>query len=90
MPDETLTFFDGALTVDGPAFDAASMVELSEQQIMDQIAARLSDMYDRIPAQDVARLVHREHARFDGRPIRDFVPLFVERHAKEELARIIG
>lgn len=66
------------------------MVELSEQQIMERIAARLSDMYDRVPAEEVARLVDREHARFDGRPVRDFVPLFVERHAKEALGRISG
>lgn len=65
------------------------MVELSEQQIVERIAARLSDMYDRVPAEEVARL-DREHARFDGRPVRDFVPLFVERHAKEALGRISG
>ena len=66
------------------------MVELSEQQIMDQIVMRLIEMYERVPSQEVTRLVHREHARFEGRPIRDFVPLFVERHAKAELAKLSG
>jgi hypothetical protein len=32
--------------------------------------------------------VHHNHARFDGRPIRDFVPLFVERAAKRQLAKV--
>jgi hypothetical protein len=33
-------------------------------------------------------VVHQTHAKFDGRPVRDFVPLFVERGAKEELMRL--
>jgi len=35
-------------------------------------------------------VVHRNHARFDGRPVRDFVPLFVERGARQELAKLGG
>lgn len=66
------------------------MVELSEQQIMDHIAERLIGLYQGVPADEVAQLVHREHARFQGRPIRDFVPLFVERCAKAELAKLNG
>jgi hypothetical protein len=34
--------------------------------------------------------VHEQFARFDGRPIRDFVPLFVERSAKAELNNLGG
>jgi hypothetical protein len=33
-------------------------------------------------------VVHHNHAKFDGRPVRDFVLLFVERGAKEELMRL--
>jgi hypothetical protein len=36
----------------------------------------------------VTVVVHRYHARFDGRRIRDFVPLFVERLARAELANL--
>jgi hypothetical protein len=36
----------------------------------------------------VASVVHDVHARFDGRPLRDFVPLLVERTAKSELDRL--
>jgi len=35
-------------------------------------------------------VVHHNHARFDGRPVRDFVPLFVERGARQELAQLDG
>src|ERR1700750_2499927 len=40
------------------------------------------------PPDTVTIVVHRNHARFDGRPVRDFVPLFVERGANKELARL--
>ena len=62
------------------------MGELSEQQILNQIAGRLAESYRNVPADEVSRVVHSQYVRFDGRPIRDFVPLFVERHAKTELA----
>jgi hypothetical protein len=32
--------------------------------------------------------VHSRPARFDGRPIRDYVPLFVERRARLELSTL--
>jgi len=41
-------------------------------------------------AETVTTVVHRNHARFDGRPVRDFVPLFVERGARQELAKLGG
>jgi hypothetical protein len=66
------------------------VIELSEQQIMDQIADRLSDIYRDVPAETVSRLVHVHHSRYDGRPIRDFIPLFVERRARAELDKLEG
>ncbi|KUI45467.1 hypothetical protein AU198_17855 [Mycobacterium sp. GA-1199] len=64
------------------------MIELSEQQVLDQIADRLSVSYPSVPADAVTGLVREHHARFEGRPIRDFIPLFVERKARAELERI--
>ena len=66
------------------------VIELNEQQIIDQIAERLSGMYTSVSPDAVSRLVHAEYARFNGRPVRDFVPLFVERSAKAELAKLDG
>ncbi|WP_372515347.1 three-helix bundle dimerization domain-containing protein [Mycolicibacterium hodleri] len=37
-------------------------------------------------AETVATVVRPEHADFDGRPVRDVIPLFVERRARRELA----
>ena len=61
------------------------MTELSEKQTIDQLAGRLAASYQQVEPAQVNRIVLEEYARFEGRPIRDFVPLFVERHAKDEL-----
>ncbi|AFM16978.1 hypothetical protein Mycch_2195 [Mycolicibacterium chubuense NBB4] len=64
------------------------MVALSEQQIIDQLAQRLADAHTAVERAQVAEIVREHYSRFDGRPIRDFVPLFVERNAKADLAKI--
>ena len=64
------------------------MIALSEQQIIDELAGRLVDVYVPIEPAQVSRIVNEEYARFNGRPIRDFIPLFVERNAKEELSKL--
>lgn len=63
------------------------MIQLSEQETIDQLAARLVGVYAQIEPAQVSRVVQEEYARFEGRPIRDFIPLFVERNATKELAK---
>jgi hypothetical protein len=36
----------------------------------------------------ISRVVTAEYTRFEGRPIRDFVRLFVERNARAELSKL--
>lgn len=64
------------------------MIELSEQQSIDHITQRLTGAYPTVSPDAVSRLVQEEHARFHDSRIRDYVPLFVERHAKTELAKL--
>jgi hypothetical protein len=64
------------------------VIELSEQTIIEHIVARLRSRYPAISESTVATVVHDVHARFDGRPLRDFVPLLVERNARSELDRL--
>jgi len=61
------------------------VIELSEQTVIDQLVARLTSRYPAISESTVSSVVRDVYARYDGRPLRDFVPLFVERHAKSEL-----
>lgn len=64
------------------------VIESSEQQIIAQLAQRLVGVYPQVDPTHVSRLVQEEYARFDGRPIRDFIPLFVERKANGALTKL--
>ena len=64
------------------------VIELSEQTVIDQMVTRLASQYPTISTSTVSTVVHDVHSRYAGRPLRDYVPLFVERNAKYELARL--
>jgi hypothetical protein len=64
------------------------VIDLSEQTVIEQLVVRLTDRYPAISQATVASVVLETHARFDGRPLRDFIPLLVERNAKSELERL--
>ena len=66
------------------------MVDSSESTAIQQVVDRLKQSYPSVPPDTVTTVVHQNHARFDGRPVRDFVPLFVERGARQELAKLGG
>jgi hypothetical protein len=66
----------------------SGVIELSEQTVIEALVARLTSRYPTISEATVSTVVRDVHARYDGRPLRDFVPLFVERHAKSELERL--
>ena len=66
------------------------MVGSSEWTAIQQVVDRLKQSCPSVPPDIVTTVVHHNHARFDGRPVRDFVPLFVERGARNELAKLGG
>lgn len=66
------------------------MIELTEQTIIDLLVDRLAQKYPTVPADKVAEVVKARYARFDDRPIRDYIPLFVERAARSDLAQLSG
>jgi hypothetical protein len=61
------------------------VIELSEQTIIDEVTDRLTSKYPTIPPDTLTAVVRGVHARFNGRPVREYVPLLVERLAGEEL-----
>jgi len=61
---------------------------LSEQTVIDKLVERLSSGYPAIDPTTVASVIRDVHARYEGRPLREYVPLFVERNAKAELNRL--
>jgi hypothetical protein len=76
-----LTEFDFVVN----AWESDAVIELSEQTIIDQITERLTTKYPTIPPDTLTAVVRGVHARFDGRPVREYVPLLVERIAEQEL-----
>ena len=46
------------------------------------------DAYAQVEPAKILSIVNREYARFSGSPIRDFIPLFVERNAKTALSKV--
>jgi hypothetical protein len=65
------------------------VIELSEQQIIEQFAQRLAGAYAHVEPDQIARVVNDEYSRFDGRPIHDYIPLFVERHSADRLSKLV-
>ncbi|MFC7671851.1 three-helix bundle dimerization domain-containing protein [Mycolicibacterium sp. GCM10028919] len=61
------------------------MARDSERHQIQQVITRLTATYPEVPQARIVDVVKTVHARFDGRPLREFVPLFVERAAKAEL-----
>ena len=68
--------------------DAEFVAQQSESHQIDQVVTRLSATYPTVSQTRVVEVVRTVHADFDGRPLREFVPLFVERRAKQELSQL--
>ena len=62
------------------------MTDSGELDAIGDVVNRLTQRFPAVPSDTVARVVETNYARFEGRPVRDSVPLFVERGAGRELA----
>jgi len=60
-------------------------VMTGEEAALRAAAARLCTRFPELPPEVVTDALRAAHARFEGRPIRDFVPLLVERAAAAAL-----
>jgi hypothetical protein len=63
------------------------MITMDEHQALEHIQSRLAARFPAVPAETVRLTVTSVHARFDGR-VRNYVPILVEREAKERLAAL--
>ena len=64
------------------------MVDAGEWAAIEHLVDRLKKSHPEVSPDTIMTVVHHNHARFDGRPIRDFVPLFVERTATRQLSQV--
>jgi hypothetical protein len=67
---------------------ASLMAEISEDLLIAEVERRLTNKYAHVPTDQVCTAIQRVYAQFEQSPIRDFVPLLVERRASAELATL--
>ncbi|HEY3717689.1 MAG TPA: hypothetical protein VGL39_24445 [Jatrophihabitantaceae bacterium] len=51
-----------------------------------RVVARLRQQFPELPADAVEQAVYGRYDQFDGAPIRDFLPILVERSAHQDLS----
>jgi hypothetical protein len=61
------------------------VIRVSEETLLVDIERRLIDEFPCVSTVVVDVLIRQEHARFETNPIRDFVPLLVEKQARQQL-----
>ena len=64
------------------------MAETNETHLIAHVEQRLTSKYSQFPLEEISTIVQSEVARFAHSPIREFVPLLVERHANARLAKL--
>ncbi|MBG6107102.1 three-helix bundle dimerization domain-containing protein [Frigoribacterium sp. CG_9.8] len=64
------------------------MDQLQEDQGIAKVIDRLCERFPELERAQVEQAVAATHSQLDGNPIRDYVPVLVERTAKERLRRI--
>jgi hypothetical protein len=64
--------------------DAAAAHEVRE---LNEVVERLREQFPEVAEEQVRSVVTKAHEGFAGHPIRDFVPVFVERVARDELSK---
>lgn len=66
-----------------------AMSETTERTALAEITRRLIGDFPAATPADVDAAVSHAYARFDSSKIRDFIPLFVEKHARRTLAQYL-
>jgi hypothetical protein len=61
-----------------------------EAAALRQVTHRLQETFPQLPPDQVGGAVQEQYHRLDGSKIRDFVPIFVERNTRDELARRVA
>ena len=60
-----------------------------EDRAIGEVIDRLAKQFPQVPTNEVAQVVSESRPEFEQVPIRDFVPLFVERGAKARLRELV-
>jgi hypothetical protein len=58
----------------------------SEKMALAKIADRIATQFPELPAEQIEQAIHGRYEAFDQAPVRDFVPVLVERQVRRDLA----
>jgi hypothetical protein len=56
-----------------------------EQRSVDEVIDRLAKKFPDLDRVRIRQIVDEEHHAFDGKPVRDFVPVLVEKSSKRRI-----
>jgi hypothetical protein len=59
--------------------------EAAEQRSVEEVVDRLTKKYPDVDRGEIEQIVAEEHQAYAGRPVRDFVPVLVEKSAKKRV-----
>lgn len=62
--------------------------ELSDQEVMNQVAEKLSEKNADVPRAVIDDVVREEYLALAGRPVRDYLSVLTERAAKRRLKKL--
>jgi hypothetical protein len=82
--DSSLSPADGLVAPPQSSY-AGSVKENEEAYAVELVSVRLRERFPGLSPDEVDEVVATYHHQFDGRPIRDFVPILVERQARDHL-----
>lgn len=69
--------------------DNHRVLRKSERDLLDEVETRLVEKFPQLPASRVSAAIGEAHAHFARSPIRDFLPLLIERRVTDELTRAV-
>lgn len=68
-----------------PATPSRDVDDSAEAQALIRVVEALTSQFPAVPAEVITAKVHQAMGEFDGAPIREFVPVLVERHVRADL-----
>ncbi|WP_116083875.1 three-helix bundle dimerization domain-containing protein [Agromyces sp. PvR057] len=63
--------------------------QVSEEHAVAEVVDRLAEKYPSVERAEIERIVADEYGQLDGRPVRDFVPVLIEKSAKKRVKRLV-
>ncbi|GAA1948815.1 three-helix bundle dimerization domain-containing protein [Agromyces allii] len=64
--------------------------KVSEENAVAEVVDRLAERFPSVEKTEITRIVADEYGAFEGRPVRDFVPVLTEKGAKERVRLLVG